>query len=358
MFKKILQKIILGYIAFTVLIAILFYTTNTMPPHKILKEDSNCIKGLSTSKVIDMDTTHKALYILDNSNKIYKIDPYQKKLFATYQLNTTEVLQGLSVFGGNYYPIFYLSSATSVYQANVTHNGKTMSLPVEKVLSGLKNPKDIYFSMEYKYTPYEAKRIEVLAILEGDIDKVNIYNIETKEIIESKEAGLNIQDYQTTVATIDMKNLPYYVRARDNAQGIKTRQYLKSISFNNIKSTIPTNFGKITYTSHINYIIPDRKNNYLWQYNKLGLCDWNYIKLDKKPYIAYVLPDSNDNSISDINKKGNFTAYIQYDDDKGLICAKVTYDFYGKVKSSIDMLFWIFVRPFLFFGLLFFGKVG
>ncbi len=361
MLKRVAQIIVIGYIAFTVLIAILFYVTNAMPPHKILQEESQCIDGLPPITVIDMDRPYNTLYILDINRTIYKVDPYKRKLLATYHLNHLHDLQGLSVYDDGYDHFLYVSDHTSVHRAKVTTNDVSVSLRPEKVLDGLQNPKDIFVYFEYQYTPHESKRVETLAVLEGDIDKINIYDVRTKELLESKKAKLDIQEHRTTVATVAMQNVPYYVKSWDSEQGIKTRQYLNHIRLYTNRNSFSTELGKITHTRHGNYIIPDQKNNLLWVYDNFGLYDWDYIKLEKSPYMAFTFPYTAPDFVNGdalLSGKGNFRTYIQYTDDKGLICATVTDTLYGKVKSMIDRLFKIFVAPFFFFALMFVGKVG
>lgn len=356
-----LKKIFITYIASTVLLGVLFYLTNLFPPHKILKKSSECIDGMNSVQVVDMDRPYNTLFVLDTHNKVYEIDPYRKKLLKTYQLNNVQNLQGLSVNDGKRYPILYVSDENSVYRVNMNRYQNQTQIVPEKILTGLKNPKDIYVYNEYKYTPSAMKRVETLAVLEGDIGKVNIYDVATKKIIESKDAKFHIQERSKNKTSIEMQNIPYYVRGWDNDLGIKTRHFFNHITLRLHNNTFSTKLGKITRTRLGNYLIPDQENNYLWVYDTFDLYDWDFIRLDKTPYMVFTYPKiepSVVNSDALLKGKENFIAYIQYTDGKGLVCADISNSFYGNVKDLIDSLFKFLATPFYFIVLMTVGKVG
>ena len=76
--------------------------------------------------------------------------------------------------------------------------------------------------------------------------------------------------------------------------------------------------------------------------------------------MAFTYPKTKPRGLSSDLLKGRekFTAYIQYTDGKGLVCADVSNSFYGDVKELIDTLFKFFAAPFYFIALIFMGKVG
>lgn len=351
------RNIILFYI-FMVLGFWGFYKVSTeyFNPTVITKRDTVMTKFVSHIKVKDFIEHERTFYILSEDNKVHVFDIYSGKFINVFTVEGIGNIEKITVHnylkvGVNQERKFYIAflSKEKVYLSKLKNNTATAILKPTLIFDDLQYPIDIYMYNEYyKILPEKYQDNLVILVKENNKTILNVYNLETKELLERLDAKINITSIGSRSFNQDIhpKNIINFNRINVSYNQTK-RVFFDTLKIGpNNRYTL--NLETITHSRYGSYyILPDSKNNALWIYDVLWLSKNNKVNLNQSPEKAYVLLfDSHQGrAIFENNLRVKFL--IKYKNSNTLEVIKTEDSQLKKMTDFSRKMFELLVMPFI-----------
>ena len=324
-------------------------------PTVVVEQDIKRSKVFSQIKVKDFMKNEYTLYILSIDNKIHVFDIQTSKFINVLSIEGIGEIEKITVHnhikvGKNHERKLYIGflSNNKVYLSKLNKNTDKKLLKPKLIFDTLKNPADIYLYNEY-YKNLSGKYQDNIVVLENDNNKsiLNVYNLETKELIERLDAEINL-------ISIGDKRLNQKVNPKSiiNFGQINVANHKRKRVFLDTIELAPDNkyvmeFGKITHTYYGSYyILPDIKNKALWINDSFWIFQSHMIKLDKAPEKAHELSGGYDaNAIYRGTSEAKFL--VKYKNNNKLEVVKTKKSLLKKMTDFSRNTFELLVLPFV-----------